>query len=68
MAALLNIRKDRGKASSIIKSPQTILTILFVMYVGILVITFVQFGTHMLLSWLGTLLDERKGKESEHDK
>jgi len=69
MVALLNIRKDPGQVESIIKSPQIILTILFVMYVGILVITFAQFGTHMLLSWLGTLLDERKGgKESEHDK
>lgn len=65
--ALLNIRKDPGQIKSIIKSPQIILTILFVAYVGILVMTFAQFGTHMLFSWLGTILDERKeGKESEH--
>ena len=68
VVGLLNVRKDPGQFGSIIKSPQIILTILFVMYVGILVITFAQFGTHMLLSWLGTLLDERKGKDSKHDK
>jgi hypothetical protein len=32
-----------------------------------LVVTFAQFGTHMLLSWLGSILDDRKGKESGHD-
>ncbi|ODS33862.1 MAG: putative formate dehydrogenase cytochrome b subunit [Candidatus Scalindua rubra] len=68
LVALKNIRKDPGQIESIVKSPQIILTILFVIYIGLLLMTFTQFGAHTLLSWLGTILDERKGKESEHDK
>ncbi len=67
VAAILNIRKDPEQIWSIIKSPQIILTILFLMYIGILLQTFAGFGMHSLLSWLGTILDERKGKDSKHD-
>lgn len=69
VVALKNIRKDPSQIKSIIRSPQIILTVLFVAYVGILVITFSKFGLHTLLTWLGVILDERKGrKESEHGK
>jgi len=37
-----------------------------VAYVGLLVVTFAQFGTHMLLSWLGSILDDRKENKSDH--
>jgi hypothetical protein len=60
-------KKDFGEVKNIVKSPQTLLTVLFLAYVGLLVVTFAQFGTHMLLSWLGSILDDRKGGGSGHD-
>ncbi|MDR4498569.1 MAG: hypothetical protein MRK02_11720 [Candidatus Scalindua sp.] len=66
--AVKDIRKDPERISGIVKSPQMIITILFVVYVGILVMTFSGFGMHSVLTWLSTILDERKGKESKHDK
>ncbi len=66
--AVKEVRQDREKIAGIVKSPQTLITVLFVMYVGILVMTFSGFGMHSVLTWLGTILDERKGKESKHGK
>ena len=69
LVALKNIRKDPEQINNIITSPQIILTAIFLIYIGILVQTFAGFGMHSLLTWLGTILDERKeGKESEHGK
>ncbi|MCP5002731.1 MAG: hypothetical protein GY941_02080 [Planctomycetes bacterium] len=65
--AVKDIRKDREKIEGIVKSPQLLITVLFLMYVGILVMTFSGFGMHSVLTWLGTIMDERKGKESKHD-
>jgi hypothetical protein len=67
--ALKNFRKDPGQIKGILKSPQTIITIVFIAYIGILLQTFAGFGMHSLLIWFGTVLDERKeGKESGHGK
>jgi hypothetical protein len=66
LIALKNIRKDPEEIKDIVKSPQTLLTILFLAYVGLLVVTFAQFGTHMLFSWLGSILDDRKENKSDH--
>jgi hypothetical protein len=66
LVALKNIRKDPEEIKSIVKSPQTLLTVLFLAYVGLLVVTFIQFGTHMLFSWLGSILDDRKESGSDH--
>ncbi|MDR4504019.1 MAG: hypothetical protein MRK01_04400 [Candidatus Scalindua sp.] len=68
VGAVKDIRSDREKVAGLVKSPQTLITILFVMYVGILVMTFSGFGMHSVLTWLATILDERKGKESKHGK
>jgi hypothetical protein len=69
LLALKNYRKDPEQIKGILKSPQTIITIVFVMYIGILVMTFSGFSMHSLLIWFGTILDERKeGKESGHGK
>ena len=47
----------------VIKNPQTILCIVFVMYVGILAFTFSAFGLHSLLSWFAVVRDEYRRKE-----
>ncbi|MFQ5965464.1 MAG: hypothetical protein ACE5KZ_14400 [Candidatus Scalinduaceae bacterium] len=68
LLAVKNIRKEPEQIESIVKSPQIILTIVFIMYMGILVMTFSGFGLHSILTWFSTILDERKGKENEHGK
>jgi hypothetical protein len=69
LIALKNIRKDPEQIKSIFKSPQIIITITFILYIGILIQTFAGFGMHSLLIWFGTALDARKeGKESGHGK
>lgn len=44
------------------KDPQTSLLIVFVGYIGLLVMIFSKFGLHSLLTWFRTILDERNGK------
>ncbi len=69
LIALKNIRKDPEQIKGIFKSPQIIITITFILYIGILIQTFAGFGMHSLLTWFGTVLDARKeGKESGHGK
>jgi nitrate/TMAO reductase-like tetraheme cytochrome c subunit len=63
LAAIKNARSDPGNLKTVIKSPQTILCIVFVMYVGILAFTFSAFGLHCLLSWFAVVRDEYRRKE-----
>lgn len=62
LAALKNARSDPENLKNLIKNPQTILCIVFVMYVGILAFTFSSFGLHSLLSWFAVARDEHKRK------
>ncbi len=67
LATLKNARNDPENLKKLIKNPQTILCIVFVMYIGILAFTFSTFGLHSLLTWLATVRDEfkRKGHADE---
>jgi hypothetical protein len=67
LAALKNVRNNPENLEKLIKNPQTILCIVFVMYIGILAFTFSSFGLHSLLTWLATVRDEfkRKGHADE---
>ena len=67
LAALKNARSDPENLKNLLKNPQTILCIVFVMYVGILAFTFSAFGLHSLLSWFAVARDEhrRKGHTDE---
>lgn len=62
LAAVKNGRNDPENLKKVLKNPQTILCIVFVMYIGILAFTFSSFGLHSLLSWFATVRDEYKGK------
>jgi hypothetical protein len=62
LAALKNARSDPENLKNLLKNPQTILCIVFVMYVGILAFTFSSFGLHSLLSWFAVARDEHKRK------
>lgn len=62
LAALKNVRSDPENLKNLLKNPQTILCIVFVMYVGILAFTFSSFGLHSLLSWFAVARDEHKRK------
>jgi len=63
LAAIKNARSDPENLKKVIKNPQTILCIVFVMYVGILAFTFSSFGLHSLLSWFAVVRDEYRRKE-----
>ncbi len=62
LAGLKNARSNPEDLKNLIKNPQTILCIVFVMYVGILAFTFSSFGVHSLLCWYATARDEYKRK------
>lgn len=62
LAALKNVRSDPEKFKKVFVNPQTILCVVFVMYVGILAFTFSAFGLHSLLSWFAIARDEYKRK------
>ena len=62
LAAIKNARNNPDNLKKVIKNPQTILCIVFVMYVGILAFTFSSFGLHSLLCWFAVVRDERKRK------
>ncbi|MBE7444708.1 MAG: hypothetical protein HS132_05460 [Planctomycetia bacterium] len=62
LAALKNARSDPENFKKLLKNPQTILCVVFVMYVGILTFTFTSFGLHSLLSWFAVVRDEHKRK------
>lgn len=67
LAAIKNARSDPGNLKKVIKNPQTILCIVFVMYVGILAFTFSAFGLHSLLTWFAVVRDEYRRKEHGDD-
>ncbi len=62
LTALKNARNDPENLKKVLKNPQTILCIVFVMYIGILGFTFSSFGLHSLLTWFATARDEHKRK------
>ncbi|MCF6159629.1 MAG: hypothetical protein E3K32_13905 [wastewater metagenome] len=68
LAAIKNARNDPENLKNMLKNPQTILCVVFVMYIGILAFTFSSFGLHSLLTWFATVRDEcgRKGHDEEH--
>lgn len=69
LTALKNARNDPENLKKVLKNPQTILCIVFVMYIGILGFTFSSFGLHSLLTWFAIVRDERKRKghaDEEH--
>ncbi|MDN3515220.1 MAG: hypothetical protein NG747_12585 [Candidatus Brocadia sp.] len=69
LAALKNARNDPENLKKVLKNPQTILCIVFVLYIGILGFTFSSFGLHSLLTWFATARDEHKRKgqaDEEH--
>jgi len=69
LVALKNARNDPENLKKVLKNPQTILCIVFVMYIGILAFTFSSFGLHSLLSWFAIARDEHKRKghaDEEH--
>lgn len=67
LSAIKNGRSDPENLKKVLKNPQTILCIVFVMYMGILGFTFSSFGLHSLLCWLAAIRDEyrRKGHSDE---
>ncbi|OQZ04650.1 MAG: hypothetical protein B6D34_02570 [Candidatus Brocadia sp. UTAMX1] len=62
LTALKNARSNPEDLKNLIKSPQTILCLVFVAYIGILAFTFSSFGVHSLLCWFATVRDEYKRK------
>jgi len=67
LVALKNYRTDPDALKEAIKNPQTILCLVFVVYIGILAFTFTSFGLHTILGWFATVRDEhrRKGHSDE---
>ena len=67
LVALKHARQDPENLKNLLKNPQSVLCIVFVMYIGILAFTFSAFGLHSLLSWFATVRDEykRKGHTNE---
>ncbi len=63
LAAIKNARNDPENLKKVVKNPQTILCVVFVMYIGILAFTFSSFGLHSLLSWFAVVRDEYRRKE-----
>ena len=69
LTALKKSGGDPEALKKILLNPQTILCIVFVMYVGILAFTFSAFGVHSLLGWFAIVRDERTRKghaDEEH--
>lgn len=64
LAAVKNARSDPENFKKAIKNPQTILCVVFIMYVGILAFTFSAFGLHSLLNWFAVVRDEYRRKEN----
>ncbi|BBO16428.1 conserved hypothetical protein [Candidatus Brocadia pituitae] len=62
LAAVKNARSNPADLKTLLKNPQTILCVVFVMYIGILAFTFSAFGLHSLLSWFAVARDELKRK------
>ena len=67
LVALKGARSNPENLKKIIKNPQTILCVVFVMYIGILAFTFSAFGLHSLLCWFAVVRDERRRKEHSHE-
>ncbi len=65
VSAILHFRSNPEAVKDIGKNPQSSLLIVFVAYIGLLVMIFSKFGMHSLLIWLRTILDERNGKEGD---
>ncbi len=49
------------------KDPNSYLMIVFVGYIGLLTMLFSKFGLHSLLTWFREIMDERKGKDKDHE-
>jgi hypothetical protein len=67
ISAVKNARSDPENLKKVLKNPQTILCVVFVMYIGILAFTFSAFGMHSLLSWAAIVRDEYKKRRGHSD-
>lgn len=67
LIAVRNARNDPENLKNVLKNPQTVLCLVFVMYIGILAFTFSSFGIHSLLSWFATVRDECRRKEHDEE-
>lgn len=65
ISSMMHIFSNPQGVKDIGKNPQTSLLIVYVAYLGLLVMIFSKFGLHALLTWFRTVLDERKGKDND---
>ena len=64
---LLSFKNFPEGLKKIGKDPNSYLMIVFVGYIGLLTMLFSKFGLHAVLIWFREIMDERKGKDKDHE-